>query len=247
MKYTVLCVAAFLAVATRASDMWDYVHTPDSHYSWYDTGATIEGDGYTGYVLNMTSQSWLSPQDSSRYIWTHQLVVCVPHNLSTNYETGLLYITGGGNDNPSVPSADDEDIIVASWFAVTSGTITASLFQIPNQPILFTDDPLQKERSEDAAVAFTWYEYMVKHQNKPEWVIYFPMVKAAVRAMDTMTTFAKSKTGVNLKTFMVAGASKRGFATWYTGAVDSRVVGIAPIVMDLLNMQPVSVVGCYQT
>ena len=33
---------------------------------------------------------------------------------------------------------------------------------------------------------------------------------------------------------------QRGWTTWTVGAVDKRVVAIAPIVMDLLNMQTVS-------
>ena len=33
---------------------------------------------------------------------------------------------------------------------------------------------------------------------------------------------------------------QRGWTTWTTGAVDKRVIGIVPIVMDLLNIRTVS-------
>lgn len=39
---------------------------------------------------------------------------------------------------------------------------------------------------------------------------------------------------------MVAGASKRGWTTWTTAAVDKRVFAAIPIVMDLLNLNQVN-------
>jgi PhoPQ-activated pathogenicity-related protein len=63
-----------------------------------------------------------------------------------------------------------------------------------------------------------------------------PMTKAVVRAMDTIQDFARRKSLPVPEQFMVAGASKRGWTTWTTAAVDKRVITAVPIVMDLLSM-----------
>jgi PhoPQ-activated pathogenicity-related protein len=66
------------------------------------------------------------------------------------------------------------------------------------------------------------------------------MTKAAVRALDTVTAFCASDAGGKVKVdkFFVAGGSKRGWTTWTTAIVDNRVIAIAPIVIDLLNIVP---------
>ncbi len=64
-----------------------YVKAPDPAYAWVDTGLRINGTGleskvkWTGFILNVTSQTWLTPQDSDRSTWTHLLVVVVPENF----------------------------------------------------------------------------------------------------------------------------------------------------------------------
>jgi hypothetical protein len=79
-----------------------------------------------------------------------------------------------------LPSASDEDVLVCASLAVTVGQVCAVLYQIPNADIVFAADPLQQSRSEDAAVAFTWYNFMINHPDEPHWALYFPMAKAGI-------------------------------------------------------------------
>ena len=70
------------------------------------------------------------------------------------------------------------------------------------------------------------------------------MTKASVRAMDVITEYMTSPSSPqeiqnllsNPNQFIVAGASKRGWTTWTTAAVDPRVMAIVPVVMDALNI-----------
>jgi PhoPQ-activated pathogenicity-related protein len=110
------------------------------------------------------------------------------------------------------------------------------MFQIPNQPIVFADDPLRRHRSEDAFVAFTWKRYL-NDTTRPAVLNMLPMAKSGVRGLDTMQDFCKKSGWADIKQFIVAGASKRGWTTWMVGAVDKRVKAIMPLVMDLLHMQ----------
>jgi PhoPQ-activated pathogenicity-related protein len=64
------------------------------------------------------------------------------------------------------------------------------------------------------------------------------MVKSAVRGLDATVEFVQQQWKTKLKTFTVTGASKRGWTTWLTGAVDARATAIAPMVIDMLNMSP---------
>lgn len=233
----------------------DYVNKPDPSYSWFDTGITFQDTlqnvgnqscTYTAHVLNMTSQTWLTEDDFAEgskhgHVWWHFLTVIIPDNV--NYSNGgLMYITGGSNGQNTPAGPDSDDIQIPARIGCNTGTVSMALFHVSNQPIVFKDDPRQQTRWEDAIIAYGWRKF-VEDPSRPEILVRLPMTKAAVRALDTVTSylaqpsFLASHPGAEQfpEKFVVAGASKRGWTTWTHAAVDSRVIGMAPIVMDLLN------------
>jgi len=237
----------FLAAAA-AAPIDDYVWTPDENYGWYDMGEDHVLHGcnldksncWTGYTLNMTSQRWLTDADFAESsdagsIWWHMLVVIVPDEVKWT-RNGTMWITGWGMGG--MPTSTDEDIVLTASLAMGTGTICGALFQVPNEHITFAADPKNQSRSEDAIIAYTW-DHFLRDPSKPEWLLRFPMVKASLRAMDTITAFAAQKfpdAGYQLDYYTVAGASKRGWTTWMVGAVDpARAVAIVPIVLDAIN------------
>ncbi|XP_066292659.1 autocrine proliferation repressor protein A-like [Branchiostoma lanceolatum] len=232
-----LCVVVSFPARVLTTPLDDYVNKPDPHYSYHEVLEwRLKGPGYTMYLLNMTSQQWLTEEDVSRSIWWHFLTVTIPDNI-THPEAAFMYIYNGDNDDPeSLPDHDNEFVTLTHMFALSTGSVSAGLGQVPNQHLVFKNDSLQKRRTEDAIIAFTWRHFL-DNPDQPEWLLRNPMTKAAVRAMDTVQDFAKKMVGNQPEKFMVAGESKRGWTTWTTAAVDKRVFAIAPIVMDLLNMQ----------
>ena len=120
-----------------------------------------------------------------------------------------------------------------------TGSVVTELRMVPNQPLVFGDDPKPgRKRVEDKIIAYTWRKYL--DTGDVSWPLRMPMTKSVVRAMDTVTAFMKSEQGGGkaVDKFFIAGGSKRGWTTWTTAIVDKRVVGVGPIVIDLLNVIP---------
>ncbi|MHC4693969.1 MAG: PhoPQ-activated pathogenicity-related family protein [Planctomycetota bacterium] len=206
----------------------DYVKKPDASYK-FSLVNTIEGKGYKAYVIDMTSQSWRSKKEVDRTLWKHWLTIIKPDKIKS--DIGLLWINGGSNNNSAPKNAD----FMMLQIAQSSGTIVADLKMVPNQPLNFPDGG--RPRYEDAIIAYTFDKCLTTGDET--WALLLPMVKSAVRAMDTVQKFTASKEGgqVDVKKFVVSGASKRGWTTWLTAAVDKRVTAIAPAVIDVLNMK----------
>jgi len=209
-----------------------YVAAPDSHFSFQKVGELAGSKGLTVSILELTSQQWLTTKEVDRQLWRHWLIIYRP--AAVTRDVGLLFISGGNNDGKRPTKANG----VLASLARDTGTITAELRMVPNQPLTFTSDRTHTARSEDEIIAFTWDKFL--RSGDDHWPLRLPMTKAAVRAMDALTawTGAAQGGGKAVRRFVLAGGSKRGWTTWTTAAVDRRVVAIIPAVIDLLNIIP---------
>jgi PhoPQ-activated pathogenicity-related protein len=204
-----------------------YVAAPDSAYSWQVISTQPSPEG-TAYVIDLTSQTWLRPDEVDRPMWKHWLTVIRPQNAQA--KTALLFIGGGSNSGapPRQPEARLAQIALATQ------SVVAELRMVPNQPLIFHGDGVP--RKEDDLIAYTWDQFLKTGDER--WPARLPMVKSVVRAMDAVQELFSRDDDPNhqIDRFVVAGGSKRGWTTWMTAAVDPRVEAIAPIVIDVLNV-----------
>jgi PhoPQ-activated pathogenicity-related protein len=206
-----------------------YVAAPDPNYEFHLI-KSVPGKDQTTFILEMTSQAWLTTNEVDRPLWKHWVVVVKPNEVTSS--KSLLFISGGAN-NGNPPATADGNIV---RMALATKTVVTDLKMIPNQPLVFAGET--EGRTEDSLIAYTWDKFL--RTGDAKWPARLPMTKAAVRAMDTVTAFCASAEGgrVKVDSFVVAGGSKRGWTTWTTAAVDKRVVAIMPCVIDLLNIEP---------
>lgn len=206
----------------------DYIAKEDSTYAWR-LAETREAPTHTIFAIELTSQTWRKSEEVDRTVWKHWLMVVRPKEVKS--ETAFLFVTGGSHRDTPPEKVEDYNV----QMALGTNSIVAELKNVPNQPLEFTGGG--RKMTEDDLITFTWNKFM--ETGDKEWPARLPMVKSAVRAMDTVQAFAASKECGNLtvKNFTVAGGSKRGWTTWCTAAVDQRVNAIVPIVIDVLNVR----------
>lgn len=204
------------------SELQDYLDRDEPVYDWFPKDTIDMGNSVVHDVL-LRSQRWKS------VTWTHQLSIVVPKNVGDSGHC-LLFVTGGSNrvNQPKWNNPNSDEAKRFTRIAELTGSQVAVLRQTPNQP-------LYGDKTEDELISFTFDQYLKTED--PTWPLLFPMVKSAVKAMDAIQEYSFKELSLKTDHFVVSGASKRGWTTWLTGAHDSRVVAIAPMVIDVLNMQ----------
>ncbi|MFC3417543.1 PhoPQ-activated pathogenicity-related family protein [Algoriphagus hitonicola] len=209
-----------------------YVQAPDPNFR-FELVHSEKGEKADFHVLKMYSQHWLEDSLVDETEWWHWVSLMVPKE--TTFETGMMWIGGGSKDTP-MPTEPDKLIQAA---ALQTNSVVAQIHNIPFQPLTFVGDEFG-ERYEDAIIAYGWRKFLEGGAKDEDaiWLARFPMTKAVKLAMDAVTEVVKENYQLDLKHFFVGGASKRGWTTWTTAATDDRVIAIAPVVIDLLNLEP---------
>lgn len=214
------------ASRSSAGALEAYVAQPDASLQWRQRG---EGELMGGqYVeLTLTSQTWRG------VAWKHQLFVYRPATVRDPSRSLLLI--GGGAWRKELEVPDDgtrrlpREAVLVATVANQLAAPVAVVLQVPHQPLF-------GGMYEDEIIAYTFEQYL--KTGDQTWPLLLPMVKSVVRAMDVVQEFAAERWQLKIERFTVTGASKRGWTTWLTAAVDHRVQCIAPMVIDVLNMAP---------
>jgi len=215
MKRIIIAVSLLLLIQSYASaDLFQYVAKEDPSFKWTKVDQQALPFDMQKYEIDLVSQTWKDIP------WTHRLTLIKPKAIK-NPTMVFLLITGSWNKN------DTEEMMYASAIASGIGAPVAILYDVPRQPLF---DGL----SEDGLISYTFMK--VLETKDPEWALLLPMAKSAVKAMDAIEQFAKQELNTTVSGFVVAGASKRGWTTWLSSAVDERVKGICPMVYDNLNL-----------
>jgi PhoPQ-activated pathogenicity-related protein len=236
MKFRKLLLHVFAGIALAcASTAWsdeslprgklaEYIAKPDPSFTYREVASgNLAGAEFVEYL--MTSQTWRGTP------WKHQLFLLRPTKMKPDAKHALLFITGG-RWKPEYDAARQEveppnEALLFVRLAETIGAPVAIVRQVPFQPMF--------DRKEDALIAYTFEQYL--RTGESDWPLLMPMTKSAVRAMDAVQTIVKERWQASINSFTVSGASKRGWTTWLTAASDKRVMAIAPMVIDVLNMQ----------
>lgn len=201
-----------------------YVYAPDATLAW-----TVVSRSYTPrysvFILELTSQTWLSNGAVDKPVWKHWLTVVIPANKVS--DICILWVVGGNSDSPQ-PAAASTWAIHA---AIESGMPVAELAQVPNQPLSFND---HIPRSEDDLIAFLQSQYGAGDRTA---LARLPMVKSVTAAMTAIQEWSNAEVRARpaIRSFILSGASKRGWTAWLAALLDPRVLGVAPSVINILN------------
>lgn len=188
-----------------------YIAAHDTAYGYEVVGEPVTSGLYSVITLRLNSQQWQG------HTWSHNVTIYRP---LLSRKSGPVTIMVDGGAKPS------KDLEALSAIATATQTPVVILGSIPNQPLYGL--------KEDALIAYTFRRFI--ETGDETWPLLLPMTKSVVACMDALDSYFASEGRFSPEGYVIAGASKRGWTSWLTAAVDPRVIGIIPLVYDNLNL-----------
>ncbi len=201
---------AFLGSAFPPTELFDYVWAHRGKALWQIENAG-EAGGLEVLEVSLLSQLWRGTA------WNHRLFLYFPKNPTVR-DVVVLYISG--DPNPG-------DSFLCATVSSLSGLPVALLHNVPFQPLFGL--------REDALIAHTFSKYL--ETKEPDWPLLFPMVRSVHAAMEALGAVFLEHWNIQVRGFILIGASKRGWTTYLAAAtVPEKTLGIVPIVFDMVNI-----------
>ncbi|MCC4633559.1 PhoPQ-activated pathogenicity-related family protein [Xanthomonas dyei] len=201
----------------------------------YTRGATSRIVGVERREYLLTSQTWSPEGLVTPATWQHDVAMYVPADA---LPTRALLISTNGTRHPIAGSAaqpaSELPPEALAALAQRSRTVVIALSDIPNQALQYQGDAAP--RREDDSVAYSWSLFLQAPQQRKTMPLHVPMAAAIAR---TMTMAERELAPLQIHRFILAGASKRGWASWHATIADPRVDAVVPFVIDILNMPAV--------
>lgn len=195
----------------------------------YESLGSTPLEGVEKRSYRLASQRWPESGGAIPPEWTHRVDIYIPDVARP--KSALLVINNGSNrasGNAPVRPPSDFDETLALEVARSTHTIVVSVSDVPNQYLTLPGETVAKK--EDVLVAATWRRFLDDPAANTTLPLHVPMAESAVRAMDLAE---RELRGWRVRSFVVAGASKRAWTAWLTAIGDPRVEAIVSYVIDM--------------
>lgn len=202
---------ALAVLAAQIDPLAAYLQKEEPSYK-VEASAPVVTESVSTTKMRLSSLEWEGK------VWKHDVEIIEPKQVEFQ-DTALLLITGDRGRH-------DEDIKNAEKLAPRLKMRVVVLYDVPNQPLF---DDLR----EDALIAHSFERYLAT--GDPSKVVLLPMVKSAKACIEAVQEATSEDRNGGVTRFIVTGASKRGWTTYLLASVEPRVVGLAPMVFDVLD------------
>ena len=201
------------------------------------------GNGNKTVWLGVHSVTYLTPEASDQYVWSHQVVIFLHDKLKNsifNTSRAIVYLDGvdASAEDPPIKT-ENNDLLNLIWdISYDSNVVGVFITRIPPRIKYEGED---SRHSEDDLMAVFWQKYLFEGKNI-ENTFFAPMAKAAMKCVDAVEDYLQQVGTENQYEndfkYVITGASKRGWTSWLVAAMDQqRTQAALPVVMSMANIQ----------